>query len=158
MRYDLIIIGAGAAGLMAAAEAGKLGLKVLILESQGEAGLKLLITGGGRCNATHARVTEKDFHAGCRHTLRHVLKAFSSQDAFSFFQTWGAPLSLQPSGEFFSADDRARTVRDALLKAVSHYCVEIEYNSRVISIELDGTSFNVCGEGFRKMAKNILVN
>lgn len=155
--YDLIIIGAGAAGLMAAAEAGRLGLNVLVLEGQREPGLKLLITGGGRCNATHARVTAKDFHAGNAHTLRHVLQTFSPHDAVAFFEAWGAPLAVQPSGEFFAADDKASTVRDALVRAARHYGAVIECGRRVISLTAEGAGFNVVGHDFLRTGRKVLV-
>ncbi|MBF0619825.1 MAG: aminoacetone oxidase family FAD-binding enzyme [Candidatus Omnitrophica bacterium] len=155
--YDLIIVGAGAAGLMAAAEAGALGFKAVVLESQREPGLKILMSGGGRCNATNARVTEKDYAAGCEHTLRHVLKTFSSSEAVAFFEQWGAPLSLQETGEYFSADNKARTVRDALLRAVSAGKVEILCQHPVKNITVQDGLFNVVAEGAIRRARAVVV-
>jgi predicted Rossmann fold flavoprotein len=155
--YDLIIIGAGAGGLMAAAEAAHLGLKVLVLESQREAGLKILISGGGRCNVTNARLGEKDYSAGCPHILRHVLKTFSPKQVVDFFEHWGAPLALQETGEFFSADDKARTVRDALVRAAEESGAKIVYNWRVNSLALQDGAFNVIGEEHIECARAVLV-
>ncbi len=155
--YDLIIIGAGAAGLMAAAEAARLGLKVLVLEGQREPGLKLLISGGGRCNATNARVSAKDYSAGCAHTLRHVLKTFTPRDAVAFFEQWGAPLVLQETGEFFSADDKARTVRDALVTAATRQGAEIVCSHRVDTAVADKGAFNVIGHGLMETSRALLV-
>ncbi|MFH0754093.1 MAG: aminoacetone oxidase family FAD-binding enzyme [Candidatus Omnitrophota bacterium] len=142
-KYDLIIVGAGAAGLMAAAEAAHAGLKVLILESQREPGLKILISGGGRCNVTNAMLSEKNFNAGCMHTLRHVLKTFSTRQVVDFFEKWGAPLALQATGEFFSADDKARTVRDALVRAATQGGAKIFCQKKVGVIVAQDGYFNV---------------
>jgi predicted Rossmann fold flavoprotein len=155
--HDLIIIGAGAAGLMAAAEAARLGLKVLVLEGQREPGLKILISGGGRCNVTHARLGEKDYSSGCAHTLRHVLKTFTPDEVVDFFERWGAPLALQETGEFFSADDKARTVRDALVRAAQDSGAKIVCGWRVNSLALQAGAFNVIGQELVEQARAVLV-
>lgn len=155
--HDLIIIGAGAAGLMAAAEASRLGLDVLVLESQREPGLKILVSGGGRCNVTNARLGEKDYAAGCPHTLRHVLKTFTPPQAVEFFEHWGAPLALQDTGEFFSADDKARTVRDALVRAAGESGARMVCGWRVHSLALQDGAFNVIGQELIECARAVLV-
>ncbi|MBF0330973.1 MAG: aminoacetone oxidase family FAD-binding enzyme [Candidatus Omnitrophica bacterium] len=154
---DLIIIGAGAAGLMAAAEASQAGLRVLVLEGQREPGLKILITGGGRCNVTNARISEKDFNAGCSHTLRHVLKTFPPRQAVDFFEKWGAPLALQETGEFFSGDNKARTVRDALIRAVEHGGARILCDRKVSAMATQDGQFNVVAGHDVFVGKNVLV-
>lgn len=155
--YDLIIIGAGAAGLMAAAEAGRLKLSVLVLERQKEPGAKLLMCGGGRCNATNAVISEKDYHAGCAHTLKHVLKNFSTDDALRFFEQWRAPLTLTEEGCYFSADDTARTVLKALMGAAAGHGAAIRGGVRVRSVAAQGGEFNIAGDGFIERAKAVLV-
>jgi len=157
MTYDLIIIGGGAAGLMAAAEAGRLGLKTLVCEGQETPARKLLICGGRRCNAANANVTENDFNAGCRHTLRHVLREWSTQDTLDFFVRWGAPLAVQKDGQYFSADDRAQTVLDALLRAVAAGNADLRCGARVLDVSHDGTGFVLAIEGEVLRAKTVLV-
>ena len=63
-RYDVVIVGAGAAGLMCAAEAGKRGRRVLILEHADRVGKKILISGGGRCNFTNRWAVPEDYQSG----------------------------------------------------------------------------------------------
>ncbi len=157
MTYDLIIIGAGAAGLMAAAEAGRLGLNTLVCEGQNTPARKLLICGGGRCNATNAHVTEKDFNAGCRHTVRHVLREWLTQDTLDFFAHWGAPLALEKDGQYFSADDQAQTVLDALLKAVRAGGAALKCGAHVRCVRHDGTNFAVAFAEDTLSAKAVLV-
>ncbi|MBF0485809.1 MAG: aminoacetone oxidase family FAD-binding enzyme [Candidatus Omnitrophica bacterium] len=142
--YDLIIIGAGATGLMCAAEAGQLRLKTLVLEGQPKPGAKILMSGGGRCNASNIRVTEQDYATnGSIHTIRHVLKIISSDDVFMFFERWGAPLVLEQDGKYFSADGRAMTVLQALLRAAKEGDAEILCSRRVSSVALQNDTFNV---------------
>ncbi len=157
MVYDLIIIGGGAAGLMAAAEASRLKLRALVLEGGAHPGVKLLMCGGGRCNATHVKVTEKDYSCGCVHVLRHVLNGFSNQDAVRFFEQWGAPLALQDDGCYFSADGKARTVLSALLAAIRGNGAELRCGAKVHSIAVQDNIFNVTGGGFIEQARFVLV-
>ncbi|MEI6437443.1 MAG: aminoacetone oxidase family FAD-binding enzyme [Candidatus Omnitrophota bacterium] len=155
--WDLIVVGAGAAGLMAAAEAGRLKLKVLVLEGQKEPGAKLLMCGGGRCNATNVKITEKDYHAGCSHTLRHVLKAFSTDDALRFFEQWRAPLLLQEDGCYFSADGSARTILKALMGAAAGGGAQVRCGVRVASIAFQSGGFNVVAGHDMLRARSVLI-
>jgi len=157
MTYDLIIIGAGAAGLMAAAEAGRLRMSTLVCEGQITPARKLLICGGGRCNAANAHVSEKDFNASCRHTLRHVLREWSTQDTLDFFARWGAPLAMQKDGQYFSADDRARTVLEALLNAVQAGDAALRCGARVLDVGHDGAVFKVTLEDDVLHTNSVLV-
>lgn len=157
MTYDLIIIGGGAAGLMAAAEAGRLGLETLVCEGQKTPARKLLICGGGRCNAANANVTASDFHTGCRHTLQHVLREWTTRDTLDFFARWGAPLAVQKDGQYFSADDRAQTVLDALLKAVAAGGALLRCGTRVLDVTHDRMHFAVALEEDVLQAKAVLV-
>ena len=155
--YDLIIVGGGAAGLMAAAEAGKLKLKVLVLEGRKEPGAKILMSGGGRCNVTNVKITEKDYTTGCLHTLRHVLKGFSNQEAVRFFERWRAPLELQDDGCYFSADGQARTVLKALMGAAAGNGAVIRYASRVNTVTVQDGGFNVTGQDFIERGRTVLI-
>ncbi len=78
--YDVIIIGAGASGLMCAIEAGKRGKKVLILEHNQRAGAKILISGGGRCNFTNQNVDATNFVSNNSHFCKSAIKRFSQYD------------------------------------------------------------------------------
>ena len=77
--WDVIIVGAGAAGLMTAIVCSEQGLKVLLLDGQDKIGLKILISGGTRCNVTNLEVTEKDFQSENLIYVRHILKAFQAE-------------------------------------------------------------------------------
>jgi predicted Rossmann fold flavoprotein len=155
--YDLIIIGAGAAGLMAAQEAGRSGLSVLALEGQPSPGAKILLSGGGRCNATNAVVTEKDFNSGCPRTVRHVLEHFSPDEAVRFFEERGAPLRLEEDGKYFSSAGDANMVLRALLKTVDGSGAGIEYQRCVRNVRCQDGIFQVSGNGFALEGRALLV-
>jgi predicted Rossmann fold flavoprotein len=155
--YDLIIIGAGAAGLIAAQEAGRSGLSVLVLEGQAAAGAKILLSGGGRCNATNAVITEKDFNSGCPRTVRHVLEHFSADAAVRFFEERGVALQLEEDGKYFSSAGDANVVLRALLKAADGSGARIEYQRRVQKVSCQDGLFHVTGNGFAVQGCSILV-
>ncbi|MBQ6373898.1 MAG: FAD-dependent oxidoreductase, partial [Clostridia bacterium] len=84
MAYDAIIIGGGAAGLMAAAELSGAGRRVALLEQQDRVGRKLLSTGNGRCNLTHRGAKASDYH-GSREAVRHALKRYPPEKIEALF-------------------------------------------------------------------------
>lgn len=136
---DLAIIGAGAAGLMAAIFAGRDAspdTKIVLLDGAKKIGAKILIAGGGRCNVTHDVVYPADYFGGSStNTVKKILKSFTVQDTVDFFESLGVQLKREDTGKLFPTTDKARTVLDALLKAVHDAGVELRNQSRVIGIE-----------------------
>ena len=133
---DIAIVGAGAAGLAAAifaAEAAP-GARIVVLDGAERIGAKILISGGGRCNVTHDRVTADDFN-GDRRVVRAVLAAFDAEATARWFESLGVPLKREPTGKLFPVSDRARTVLDALLARCAALGVEIRAGCRVRSVE-----------------------
>ena len=118
----MLIVGAGAAGLasaiFAAEEAARGGARsaarIVVLESARKIGAKILISGGGRCNVTHERVTPEDFN-GARNPIRNVLAAFDADAAVRWFASLGVELKREDTGKLFPVSDRAQSVRDALV-------------------------------------------
>ncbi|MBI4976390.1 MAG: NAD(P)/FAD-dependent oxidoreductase [Spirochaetes bacterium] len=143
MKYDIIIIGAGAAGLMAAHAAVSRGKRVLVLERKTRPGCKLLITGGGKCNVTHTG----DMRSFVEHTvtngrfLYNVLHAFSNDDLIAFFGRYGVVLAADEDGRYLPADGDAKDIIDALLSATGG--AAYGYNARVERIEKIGDGFMV---------------
>ena len=79
------VVGAGAAGLTAAIRAGEAGARVTLLNAHPKVGLKILMSGGTRCNVTHREVSERDFNAGSSAFVRRVLRAFSVEQTLAWF-------------------------------------------------------------------------
>ena len=118
----IAVIGAGAAGSMAAIFAAAAGAETLLLERTRDGGRKILISGGGRCNILPARVDETRFVTDSSpHTLRNMLRSWPLAEQIEFFEReLGLPLvEEEDSGKLFPASQRARDVRDGLLALVT---------------------------------------
>jgi predicted Rossmann fold flavoprotein len=141
---DLLVVGAGAAGLMAAITAGRLGAgRVVVLEGAARLGAKILISGGGRCNVTNARVEARDFSGGPRRAIERVLRAFPVASTVAFFEELGVRLHEEPRGKLFPDTGRARTVLGALLEAARLARVEVVPACRVTSASPGARGFDV---------------
>jgi len=115
--WDAIVIGAGAAGLMAAIRAAERGRRVLLLEKGRKPGVKILMSGGTRCNITHdcdARGIVAAFGPNGKF-LHSALAALGPRDTVDFFHAEGVPTKIEDTGKVFPVSDRAIDVLDALL-------------------------------------------
>lgn len=124
--YDAIIVGAGAAGMMAATVAAERGLEVLLLEKMDQPGRKLRITGKGRCNLTNtAKLADTLPHIGsdCRF-LRNAYGAFFNRDLMQFFESRGVALAEERGGRVFPASGKSLDIFLALING-------LEQNTRV---------------------------
>ena len=128
----MVVVGAGAAGLMASIFAARSGARVVLLDSAKKIGAKILISGGGRCNVTHYAVSANDFN-GNRNAIGKVLRTFDVPQTIEFFESIGVTLKREETGKLFPTTDRARTVLDALLRAAAD--VDVRVDHRVIAIE-----------------------
>src|SRR2546430_17086451 len=102
--FDVAVIGAGAAGLMAAIFSGRAGAKVIALDAAPKIGAKILISGGGRCNVTHDVVTAADFN-GNRNAIAKVLRTFDVPETIAFFESPGVRLEREETGKLFTVSD-----------------------------------------------------
>lgn len=133
MTYDVIVIGGGSAGLMAAIAASKEGANVLLLDKGSKLGRKLGISGGGRCNVTN----NKDLDDLIQHIpgngrfLYSALTSFGNKEIISFFENLGIRLKEEDNGRMFPVTDRAKTVVDTLVNQVRKQGVKIMLNSPV---------------------------
>ncbi len=137
---DIVIVGAGAAGLMAAIWAGRMAqgrgapFRVVAVDGAKTLGAKILVAGGGRCNVTHDVVDESAFFGSSQKAIRKVLKRFDVPEVVAFFRELGVTLKREETGKLFPTTDRARTVLDALLTAARDVSVEIRHPWRVESV------------------------
>src|SRR3989449_3817949 len=95
------VIGAGAAGMTAALRAAEHGARVTLLNAHPKIGLKILMSGGTRCNVTHREVTERDFNGGSRAFVRRILRAFPPEEARRWLESLGVELKLEETGKYF---------------------------------------------------------
>jgi predicted flavoprotein YhiN len=131
----VVVVGAGAAGLTAALAAAKAGAQVTLLNAHPRIGLKILMSGGTRCNVTHREVSDRDYHGGSRHFVARVLRAFPVERTLEWFAELGVELKLEETGKYFPVSDDAHTVLDALLAAVERAGVTIDRGARVARLE-----------------------
>lgn len=136
MKYDVIVIGGGPSGLMAAIAAGEQGARVLLVDKGDKLGRKLAISGGGRCNVTN-RLPIEDLikHLpGNGKFLYSAFSIFSNEDIIAFFEKMGIVLKEEDHGRMFPVTDKAQSVVDALLEKLSSLRVTILKNSPVADV------------------------
>src|SRR5271166_1571633 len=114
-RFDALILGAGAAGLMCAIEAGKRGRRVAVLERANRAGKKILISGGGRCNFTNLRCGPENFQAANPHFAKSALARYQPSDFVALVEKHGIPFHEKTLGQLFC--DRSAQDIVAMLEA-----------------------------------------
>jgi len=116
--WDVVVVGAGAAGLMAAIRAAELGRRVLLLEKNRKPGVKILMSGGTRCNLTHA-TDERGVVAAYGppgRVLHSALAALGVQDVIDLFEAEGVPVKVEETGKVFPVSNKALDVLNALLR------------------------------------------
>ena len=131
--YDVIIIGAGPAGLLCAAFCGREGLRTLVLEKNVRAGRKLLLTGGGRCNLTHDGPAKDlmDRYGDKGRFVKPALLAFTNDDMVTFIEGMGLWMVVEAGDKVFPAKGDARDVLRALLDACRTKGVSVRYGEPV---------------------------
>jgi predicted Rossmann fold flavoprotein len=133
----VIVVGAGAAGLMAAISASGRGRPVTVLESTSDGGRKILISGGGRCNVLPRALQPERFVSDSpAHLVRRLLRSWPLEHQKSFFERdLGIPLKLEDeTGKYFPVSDRARDVRDGLIRYARERGVSFEFGTRVTAL------------------------
>ena len=159
-NFDIIVVGAGPAGLVAAGHAAELGTKVLILEKMRSEGRKLLITGKGRCNITNAApIGEFISHVFPNGKfLRNAFSQFFSKDILQLLEKNGLESVLERGGRYFPATDKSLDVLRALLKWVNETGVEIRCGQRVEKLVVEnGAIVGVKSNGEYFAAKKVIL-
>lgn len=163
--YDVIVIGAGAAGLMAAATAARNGKKVLLMEKMEKAGRKIRISGKGRCNVTNARPPE-EFKESIRTNadfFEVAFAEFNNKATIRLFERLGVKLDIERGQRVFPHSGKAWDIANALVDYCLDNEVEIAYNTRVNRIlTLDGKIYGVTyinKRGFERKeeAENVII-
>lgn len=132
--YDVIIIGAGAAGLMCAIEAGKRGRRVLLADHRAKIAEKIRISGGGRCNFTNLHTQPQSFISRNPHFCKSALKQFTVQDFIAMVQRHGIAFHEKKLGQLF-CDNSAAQIIDMLLAEARAAGVTLETETKILGIE-----------------------
>ncbi len=137
--YDVIVIGGGPSGLMAAIAAGERKKKVLLLEKGAKLGKKLAISGGGRCNVTNRLPVEEIVKhiPGNGRFLYSPFTVYNNEDIIAFFEGLGVALKEEDHGRMFPVSNRAQDVVDALIRQLQRLHVEVRLHTAVNKLVMD---------------------
>ncbi len=134
--FDVVILGAGAAGLMCAIEAGRRGRRVALLDHADRPGKKILISGGGRCNFTNIHCQPENFLSGNPHFAKSALARYTPQDFIDLVAKHHIPFHEKTLGQLF-CDHSATDILDMLLKECADAGVTLILNARVTEVRHD---------------------
>lgn len=136
-QFDVIVLGAGAAGLMCAAVAGQRGRRVAVLDHNGQTGRKILISGGGRCNFTNLRCGPENFLSENSHFMKSALALYQPQHFLELVEKHGIPWHEKTLGQLF-CDQSSRAILEMLLAECERGGVEIVLNAGGIEVAASG--------------------
>ncbi len=139
---DVIIIGAGASGLMCAIEAGKRGRKVRVIDHANKAGKKILMSGGGRCNFTNYTIEAENYISQNPHFCKSALSRYSQWDFLAMVEHYKIPYHERSHGQLF-CDCSAKDILNMLLTECRKYKVKIQLNCPVDKLEKTDNGFSL---------------
>ena len=153
--FDAVVLGAGAAGLMCAIEAGKRGLRVAVLDHADRVGKKILISGGGRCNFTNLHCKPENFLSANPHFAKSALARYTPADFIALVKKHGIPYHEKTLGQLF-CDRPANEIVAMLLAECAAARVEVFPNTRVRKVAR-GDRFLLATEGTEFRAPKLVV-
>ncbi|MGL4683237.1 MAG: NAD(P)/FAD-dependent oxidoreductase [Hafnia alvei] len=133
-NFDVVIVGAGAAGLFCAAQAGQLGLRVLVVDNGKKAGRKILMSGGGRCNFTNMYAEPAAYLSQNPHFCKSALARYTQWDFIELVSRYQIAYHEKTLGQLF-CDDSAEQIVDMLLKECELGQVVIRLRSEILNVE-----------------------
>ncbi len=155
-EFDVVVLGAGAAGLMCAATAGQRGRRVALLEHGGQAGRKILISGGGRCNFTNLHCGPGNFLSENPHFAKSALALFRPQHFLELVERYEIPWHEKTLGQLF-CNGSARAILDMLLAECALGGVELVLNAQGIQVEGASGSFCILTSNGEFRAETLVV-
>ena len=135
-NWDVIVIGAGAAGLHCAAHAAKRGKSVLVLDHAKQAGKKILISGGGRCNFTNMYAGPDNFLSSNPHFCKSALSRYTQWDFIGLVAEYGIPYHEKTLGQLF-CDDSAKDIVRMLMSECDRYGARVQLRTEIMSVDFD---------------------
>jgi len=157
--WDVIVIGAGAAGLLAATRAAERGRRTLLLEKNRKPGVKILMSGGTRCNLTHdcdvAGIAAEFGRTG--KFLRTALELFPPKELVAYVEAEGVATKVEEGGKVFPVSDRALDVQRALFERLLRSGCQTRFGQPVVSIDRDAAQFIVRTAEHASTARHLIV-
>jgi predicted Rossmann fold flavoprotein len=157
--WDVVVIGAGAAGLLAAIQSAEHGRRTLLLEKNRKPGVKILMSGGTRCNLTHATDNHGIVEAFGRQGrfLHSALAALSVDDTIAFFETEGVRIKIEPGGKIFPVTNRAGDVLEALLRRLRRSGATLALQESVRDLDRSEAGFRLTTPGRVLTARRVIL-
>ncbi len=155
-RRDVVIIGAGAAGMMCAIEAGRRGRRVLVLDHARAPGEKIRISGGGRCNFTNIHAGPKNFLSANPHFCKSALARYTPRDFLDLVERHRIPWHEKTLGQLF-CDNSAKDIVAMLLAEMKAVGAELRLSTPISAVEHDGASFRVGTENGTVEAASLVI-
>ncbi len=155
-RRDVVIIGAGAAGMMCAIEAGRRGRRVLVLDHARAPGEKIRISGGGRCNFTNIHAGPKNFLSANPHFCKSALARYTPRDFLDLVERHRIPWHEKTLGQLF-CDNSAKDIVAMLLAEMKAVGAELRLSTPISAVEHDGASFRIVTENGTVEAASLVI-
>ncbi|PID66112.1 MAG: aminoacetone oxidase family FAD-binding enzyme [Gammaproteobacteria bacterium] len=155
-KYDVVIIGAGAAGLMCAIRAGERGLSVLIMDKAERVGKKILISGGGRCNFTNLHIEPSAYLSPNPHFCKSALSRYTQWHFIELLEKHGLSYREKTLGQLFCQQKSAAIVQ-MLIDEVSRHRVDIALNESIIGVDRHNATYQIDSETQRVSSKQLVV-
>lgn len=155
-QFDVVVIGAGAAGMFCAAQAGQLGCRVLLLDNGKKPGRKILMSGGGRCNFTNMYAEPAAYLSNNPHFCKSALARYTQWDFIDLINRYGVAYHEKTLGQLF-CDDSAQQVVDLLVKECELGQVTLRLRSEVLQVEKCDEGFDLTLNGEKVSARSLVV-
>ncbi|HFZ8994665.1 TPA: NAD(P)/FAD-dependent oxidoreductase [Citrobacter freundii] len=155
-RFDAIIIGAGAAGMFCAAQAGQAGSRVLLVDNGKKPGRKILMSGGGRCNFTNLYVEPAAYLSQNPHFCKSALARYTQWDFIGLVDKYGIAWHEKTLGQLF-CDDSAQQIVDMLMAECEKGSVTLRLRSEVLSVTRDEDGFTLELNGMTVGAQKLII-
>ncbi|MFM6953522.1 MAG: NAD(P)/FAD-dependent oxidoreductase [Sphingobacteriaceae bacterium] len=150
-RFDAVIIGGGACGLMCAVQAGYLGKKTLILERNDRVGAKILISGGGRCNYTNLYTEAENFISENPHFCKSAFSQWTVSDTINFFETYGIEGAEKTLGQLFPSSNKAKDIVAIFENLCTELGQEIQLEAEVKEVKQSPEGFDIIYSHYGKL-------
>jgi predicted Rossmann fold flavoprotein len=157
-KYQVIVIGGGAAGLMAAITAARHKETVLIIEKNIVLGRKILVTGNGRCNLTNLNITLDKYHGTNIHGLHNIFARFSVKETMSFFEELGVRLKTEERGRVFPVTNQASTVVDLLTEEINQLGIKNQLAECVTSLNSKSDGWQVTTQKASYLSPRVILS
>lgn len=158
MGKNILVVGGGASGMMAAISALENGACVTIVEKENRLGKKVLVTGNGRCNLTNINISSDNYHGANPLFTNNIFAQFDNKQTIEFFNKLGVVTKVEERGRLFPMSDQASSVVDILTHRLKDLGVKLKYETKVESIVKSGDEFQITySDGKKELFNKIII-